>query len=193
MNVADVMSRTPQTVRTVDRLDAAARVLWESDCGFVPVVDQKGALVGVLTDRDLCMASYTQGKPLSDLPVRAVMVRDVSTCAPDDDLKDAMQVMAARQVHRLPVLDVHGALVGVLASNDLLQLAKVRPTAVPTRLLVDTLAAIAAPRGGGRDFQAAGRGGGKAANKAANKVKKKTAKVAKKAKVAKTSRRGRKA
>lgn len=153
MNVQDVMNREPQAVRMVDRLDEAARVLWDHDCGFVPVVDGSSRLVGVLTDRDLCMASYTQGRALADLPVLGVMSRELTTCRPNDTLAAAMDKMQHVQVHRLPVVDARGMLVGVLSSNDLIQAQKARPAAVSSGKVLETLAGITAPRAGARDFR----------------------------------------
>ena len=152
MNVQDVMSREPHAVRMVDRLDEAARILWEQDCGFVPVVDGANVLVGVLTDRDLCMASYTQGKPVANMPVLAVMARELTTCGPEDSLVSAMDVMAKAQVHRLPVVDARGVLLGVLSSSDLIQVAQARPAAVAIAKVLATIAAISKPRNGARDF-----------------------------------------
>jgi len=152
MNVLDVMTREPSAVRMVDRLDQVARILWEQDCGFVPVVDAANELVGVVTDRDLCMASYTQNKPVANVPVLGAMAREVAVCHPDDSLTSAMELMAKVQVHRLPVVDVRGVLVGVLSSNDLLQLAARHPEVLSATDALATLAAISQPRSGVREF-----------------------------------------
>lgn len=155
MKVSDVMSGEPRAVGMADALDAAAQILWEQDCGFVPVTDGAGILVGVLTDRDLCMASYTQGRSLSDVPVLAAMARELTTCTPGEDLKVAMKAMAAVRVHRLPVVDEQGVLVGVLSCNDLIQACQARPAAVSAKAVMETLAAIKEPRSGARSFGAA--------------------------------------
>jgi CBS domain-containing protein len=146
MNVKEVMSREIKTIRMVDRLDAAARVMWEQDCGIVPVVDGNQALVGVVTDRDLCMAGYTQGRPLGEIPVTTVMARGVATCRPDEALATAVALMQQRQIHRLPVVDARNVVVGMLATNDLVRLAHSRPAAFEATNVLKTLAAIAAPR-----------------------------------------------
>lgn len=146
MNVKEVMSREVRTIRMVDRLDAAARVLWEHDCGLVPVVDGNQAIVGVVTDRDLCMASYTQGRALGEIPVTAVMARHVRTCKPDEPLAAAMALMQQHQVHRLPVVDARGVVVGMLTVNDLVRLGQARPAALDAASVLKTLAAITAPR-----------------------------------------------
>lgn len=181
MNVLDVMSREPRAVRTVDRLDEAARILWEQDCGFVPVVDGDHTLVGVLTDRDLCMASYTQAKAVANVPVLAVMARELTTCQPEDSLAVAMDKMAAAQVHRLPVVDERGVLVGVLSSSDLIQFAAARPTAMAAAKVLATVAAITKPRSGRRDFSQTKPAARKKAPTQKGPAKKPAKKVAKKA------------
>jgi len=146
MNVNELMSREPRAVRLGERLDAAARVLWEKDCGLAPVVDAAGVLVGVLTDRDLCMASYTQGRSLGEIPVTVSMTRTVRTCRPDDSLATVMSTMQQAQVHRLPVVDARNLLVGIVSTNDLLRVAQARPAAVDAGSVMKCLAAIGAPR-----------------------------------------------
>lgn len=150
MNVKEVMSREVRSIRLVDRLDAAARLMWEGDCGIAPVVDGNHALVGVVTDRDLCMAAWTQGRPLGDIPVTAVMARQLRTCKPDDGVAGALATMQQHQLHRLPVVDARGVLVGMLAIGDLLRLAGTRPAALDGTLVVRALAAIKAPRAAAR-------------------------------------------
>jgi CBS domain-containing protein len=145
MNVKEAMSREVRAVRMGERLDAVARVLWEHDCGIVPIVDSANVLVGVLTDRDLCMASYTQGKTL-DIPVTTVMARAVRTCKADDSISQALQSLQQAQVHRLPVVDSRGLCIGILALNDLIQLSQNRPAALEPSVLVRAIATIKAPR-----------------------------------------------
>ncbi|MGB3967319.1 MAG: CBS domain-containing protein, partial [Planctomycetota bacterium] len=142
MNVKEVMGREIKTIRMVDRLDAAARIMWEHDCGIVPVVDGNQALVGVVSDRDLCMAAYTQGKPLGDIPVTAAMARSVAVSKPDEPVATAMATMQQRQVHRLPVVDARNVVVGMLSTADLLRCAGARPAALDGAAVVKTLGAI---------------------------------------------------
>ena len=146
MNVKDVMTREVRSVRMADRLDAAARLMWEQDCGIAPVVDSSNVLVGVVTDRDLCMATYTQGRVLAEIPVTAVMARMLRTCRAEDSLDTAMQTLQQAQLHRLPVVDGRGVLVGMLSCNDLVRLAATRPAALDPKKLVAVLAAIGALR-----------------------------------------------
>lgn len=146
MQVKECMSAPVRVARTVDRLDAAARVMWDGDCGFCPVVDGSGQLVGVLTDRDLCMAAYTQGRSLGEIPVAAAMARTLRACRPEDTVAVALQTMAEIQVHRLPVIDARGMVVGVVSLSDLLRAAMARPAALDANAVVRTLAAVTAPR-----------------------------------------------
>lgn len=154
MNVKDVMNEDPRAVHMVDRLDRAARLMWEQDCGFAPVVDGADVLVGVLTDRDLCMASYMQGKALDEVPVLAVMSRELTVARADDSLATAMQAMQDTQVHRLPVVDARGVLIGVLSTNDLVRAAAARPAAVDGKAVLQTLARIGASRRAGAEHVA---------------------------------------
>jgi CBS domain-containing protein len=146
MQAKELMTREPRAVRLHERLDAAARVMWEQDCGFCPVVDSTGVLVGVLTDRDLCMAAYTQGRSLSELGVTAAMARSVRTVRAEDTVQAVLAVMQQAQVHRVPVVDARGMLVGIVASNDLVRAAVNRPAAVDALGVVKALAVIGSPR-----------------------------------------------
>jgi CBS-domain-containing membrane protein len=88
----------------------------------VPVLEKgNGAarVVGMITDRDVCMAAYTQGRPLADITVGTVMSRDVRACRATDSIGAALKVLEGNQLHRLPVLDEDECLVGVLSVADL--------------------------------------------------------------------------
>jgi CBS domain-containing protein len=148
MKVRDLMSRNASTVHLSQSASDAARVMWERDCGFAPVVDDdgKGELVGVVTDRDLCMAAYTQGKPLREIPIGSAMSRGAHTCAPGDSLAAAETTMRAHKVRRLPVVE-GGRLVGVISLSDLARAAARGGRERPSDMeLGETLAAISEPR-----------------------------------------------
>jgi CBS domain-containing protein len=117
--VRDVMTRDVATCAPDASLAEAARVMWVRDCGFVPVTEgATGPLCGVVTDRDACMAAYTQGKALSDISVRTAMATDVATVREDESLARAHALMRDRRVRRLPVVDSDRRVVGVLSLND---------------------------------------------------------------------------
>ncbi len=147
--VEQLMSRVVATCRPDDRLNAAARIMWERDCGVVPVTMPDGdaeRVVGMLTDRDVCMAAYTQGRPLEELVVSSAMSRTVHACAPGDSLPAALERMAAARVRRLPVVDGAGRLVGLLSFADVAHEDARRHKVVKPRDFVRTVEAITAPR-----------------------------------------------
>jgi CBS domain-containing protein len=151
MHVENVMKRDVKTCRREDFLDAAARTMWEHDCGCVPVVDDEGHVVGMLTDRDICMAAYTRGATLASLRVDGAMATTVYCCGPKDSLATAERTMRTNQIRRLPVTATDGRLVGILSLNDLAREAanghgrKAKADVTP-REVSDTLAAICEPR-----------------------------------------------
>ena len=118
MKVADLMTRDVRACAIHESLNAAARIMWDYDCGCAPVVDGHGRLAGILTDRDLCMAAYTQGLPLEAIPVERAMSARVVSCARGDDLETAHRLMRTHQIHRIPVADSRGRLVGILCLSD---------------------------------------------------------------------------
>jgi CBS domain-containing protein len=146
MHVKDIMSHPVVTCPTSSTLDQAARLMWEFDCGAVPVVDDAGHVCGMLTDRDICMAAYTQGQPLSGIPVTTAMARQVVAVHVDDSIEHVEALMRDSQVRRLPVLDGESRPAGLVSLNDLARLsARARKSAVD-RELVQTLAAVCQPR-----------------------------------------------
>lgn len=125
MNVEQLMTKTVWTCTPADSLREAARIMWERDCGCVPVVaaDGVGRVVGMITDRDVCMAAYLEGRPLDGLRVEDAMARVLRTCRPGDSLSEAEGLMRAAHVRRLPVVDDSGHLMGVLSLADIARAA----------------------------------------------------------------------
>jgi CBS domain-containing protein len=119
MRVREFMTHEVWTVRSTDRLDTAARKLWEGDCGALPVLDDTGLVVAMVTDRDVCMAAYLQGRPLSAIPVSTAMSPRLVACGPEETIAAAEACMRDYQVRRLPVIDAGGRLVGILSLNDI--------------------------------------------------------------------------
>jgi CBS domain-containing protein len=131
-------------------LEQAAHLMWTNDCGVIPVVDEAGRVVGVLTDRDLAMGAYTQGRALRELRVADSMSRDVVTCTPQTPLEDVLRTLGERQVHRVPVVDEQGILRGILSLDDIVRRVQAMDES-PTRSRLEAgilraLAAICAPR-----------------------------------------------
>jgi len=150
MRVKELMSQPVRSCSITDTADRAAYLMWEGDCGAVPIVDEDGRIAGVVTDRDICMASLFHGTPLTEIPVSDVMSVDVCTCRPEDELSDAEQLMSVRQVHRLPVIGDGGQPIGMLSVTDVVQQVKPAPrfqkAHSATEECLRTLAAISEPR-----------------------------------------------
>jgi CBS domain-containing protein len=118
MKVQDIMTTEVETCGADSDLGAAATIMWKRDCGSVPVVDGEGKVVGMITDRDICMAVATRNKLASAIKVGEVISGRVYACAPDDRIEDALETMQSAQLRRLPVVDDDGKLHGILSIND---------------------------------------------------------------------------
>ena len=160
MNVEQIMTRSVRTCGPDDSLDTAAHLMWEGDCGCVPVVDEQGQCLAMITDRDICMAAYTQGRCLGEIPVRAAMSGECHGVSPRDPLVMAERTMQEHEVRRLPVVDEHGRLVGIVSLSDITCEAA-RESQTPNRADVTldevavTLSAVSRPRSAGNDHPVA--------------------------------------
>jgi CBS domain-containing protein len=134
MRVEQVMSDRVFVCRSSDDASVAAAIMWNHDCGAVPVVDHAGLLVGIVTDRDLCMASYTRGQPLHAIPVGSVMGMSVHAARATDSVAEVEALMARHQVRRIPVIDTAGRPIGMVSVIDLARQALRIGPAMPERL-----------------------------------------------------------
>lgn len=141
MKVREIMTAQPKTASPGTTLAAAAHLLWDADCGILPVVEGS-KLVGVVTDRDMYVALATRNKPASQITVGDVASGAVWACGPDDEVQVSLDTMKTHRIRRLPVVDA-GALVGIISMNDVV-LAAGAGKAVRNEEVVDTLKAICA-------------------------------------------------
>ncbi len=118
MKTRDVMTRDVHTCLPDTDLGLAAMQMWEGDFGVLPVVADGGEVVGMITDRDICMAAASRNQAPGAIRVEEVMTGQVYSCSVDDDIHNALKVMEQRRVRRLPVLE-DGKIVGLLSLNDL--------------------------------------------------------------------------
>lgn len=118
MKVKDIMTANPTSCLLTENLAEAARLMWEADCGIVPVVAEGGKVVGLITDRDICMAAMTKGRNESSIAVKDVISGTFFACKPDDDVHTALNTMRENRVRRLPVIAADGKLEGLLSMND---------------------------------------------------------------------------
>ena len=124
MHAVDLMTRAVATVRPEDTLATAARRMSEHHCGSVVVVDAEDFPIGILTDRDVCMAALRTEKPLSQLTSHVHMHTPVHTVRDRDTLSRVEDVMSLHQVRRVPVVDAWSRLIGILSLDDLAREAR---------------------------------------------------------------------
>ena len=123
MNVQDIMTSDVQCCGPDTNLATAAKIMWDTDCGVLPVLNVEGQVLGVITDRDICMACATKNRAPSEITVRETVSRKTYTCKMSDDVHPVMDIMKREQVRRLPVVDEKGVLQGLISMNDFILLA----------------------------------------------------------------------
>ncbi len=135
MKVRDAMAKTVSSAMKSDRvIDIArtmksdrvidiARKMKQEDAGFIPVVENGGTMVGVITDRDIVIRCIAEGHDPRNESAEHVMSREVTTIGPDDDIEQAARMMEREEIRRLPVAE-NGRLVGVLSHGNLVQATK---------------------------------------------------------------------
>ena len=138
MKIREIMTSEVTACRPETNLAEAVKLMWERDCGVLPIVKADGKLSGMITDRDICVAIATRGKTADRIAVSDVTAGTTYTCGPDDDATVALQTMKSQRVRRLPVVDAEGRLKGILSLNDVVTHAG---AASPTDI-VSTMASI---------------------------------------------------
>jgi CBS domain-containing protein len=122
MTVKDVMTRDVRACEPSATVREAAALMAREDIGPIPVVED-GRVVGIVTDRDLVIRVLADGRDPDHTTIGEIASKDLVTVSPDDDLEDAMRLLAGNQVRRLPVLD-GDRLVGIVAQADIARLGK---------------------------------------------------------------------
>jgi CBS domain-containing protein len=116
--IRDLMTRTPSTVDTGSSAVDAARLMRDEDVGLIPIVESDRG-VGTVTDRDIAVRVVAEGKSPEKTRVADIASRELVTIDPDQDVEEAMRLMAKHQVRRLPVVEEDGKLVGIVAQADI--------------------------------------------------------------------------
>lgn len=120
MRVREFMTTSVVRCRPDTNLAAAAALMWDKDCGTLPVVGDNGKVTGMITDRDICIALGTRDRRASELCVRDVTSGHARTCQPDDEIHSALKSMREGHIRRLPVVNNAGALVGILCMDEVI-------------------------------------------------------------------------
>jgi CBS domain-containing protein len=144
MKVEQLMTPSPATCGVTDNLAQVVERMWDANCGIVPVVDDAGHVVAVITDRDICVAAATRGLAPGDMRADEMQRKPVISCRPDDDVKTALRLMKEHRVRRLPVTTDAGILHGIVSLDDIALCAGTRE-AVSAADVLSTMKAIYAP------------------------------------------------
>lgn len=146
MYIRDLMTREVTTCRADTNAEDAALMMWNNDCGSVPVVDESGKAIGMITDRDICMAVALQRKSPSDIPVRDFMSNELFSCHPEHDIRHAMKTMASQKIKRLAITNGSGQVEGILSIDDIVACAErgARGIRTPDLSFDDTMATLKA-------------------------------------------------
>ena len=119
MKVQDIMTQEVRFCGPDTNLAAATEILWQNNCGTLPVLDSDGKLLGVITDRDMCIALGTRNCRASELAVCEVATKPVFTCGPNDDTHAALKTLRQHQIRRMPVIGADGKLAGILCLDEI--------------------------------------------------------------------------
>jgi len=162
MRVDALMSKVVAACSPSDSRATATRIVWDRDIGFLPVIDAESRPVGTITDRDVAMAAYMKGCPLTEIPVGELMATKVCCSPADAEVAAVEEMMQDAQIRRIPVVGGGHKLVGVISVNDLTRAsvdAKVGGGVKPAEVAA-MLAVIGMPRGEDAQDTAAHRNSG---------------------------------
>lgn len=146
MRAGDLMSRNVLTVYPDDRIGYAARLMRDNDFGALPVVDQEGRLIGILTDRDISMRLVANEADTHNTIVADFMTDGAFACHADDPIRECMRQMSRHQVRRLPIVNDWGQVVGIVTQGDLARHAGNYPGRGERRAVANVVCAISEPR-----------------------------------------------
>jgi CBS domain-containing protein len=124
MKVRELMTKTAVFCRPETNLAAAGALMWENDCGALPVVSDGRKVTGILTDRDICIALTTRDRLSSQLTAGEVAAKQAIVCKPDDEILAAITSMHNEKIRRLPVVNDEGSLEGIVSMDDIVLQAK---------------------------------------------------------------------
>jgi CBS domain-containing protein len=145
MKVREIMTKEPVSCGPETNLAAATELMWNHDCGVLPVIHD-GRLAGIVTDRDICIALGTRNRPAAELAVHEVATQGVETCYPGDNVSAVMTKMRRAKVRRMPVVSAEGELEGIVALNDLILAANRNRSGISYEDVVSTMKAVSEHR-----------------------------------------------
>lgn len=144
MKVKEIMTTDVGICLLDDDLIRVVEIMRQKDCGVVPVVDAENRIVGILTDRDVCLAVAALNKKLSAVKVQEIIGGKFVACSPDDKIETVLKKMRKSQIKRLPVVDRKGEIAGILSITDVL--LSVRKDKAVKKQIYSTLKGIVKPQ-----------------------------------------------
>ena len=145
MKVKEVMTPDAKAIWITESLADAAKEMWNNDCGALPITKDGRKVVGMITDRDICMAGAMRDRSLAHISVEEMMNKCIYAAEPEEDIEQALQTMREHKIRRLPVLNPEGELEGILSMNDIVLHAKAqngKKSPIDYREVVKTYQAI---------------------------------------------------
>src|SRR5262245_30361369 len=130
MKIKHVMTKDPTCCVPSDTAQRAAKIMRDEDTGVIPIIEneQSRKVVGLVTDRDLCMNIVAEGRDPCATHVHESMTTAVVGCSPQDSVNKATELMRENQIRRIPVIDDQHQLVGIVAMADIVSRADLRTT-----------------------------------------------------------------
>ncbi len=121
MQVQEIMTRSVECCVPDDTARTAAEFMREADSGAIPVVsgENNPKVVGIVTDRDLCMKVVAEGRDPAQVRVRECMTSQIVTCRAEEDIEEIADLMAEKQIRRVPVVDGDGSIIGIVSLADI--------------------------------------------------------------------------
>lgn len=142
MKVKEVMTPNATAIWLTESLADAAQLMWENDCGVLPIIKDGRKVIGMITDRDICMAATMRDRHPSGVSVEEVMTGLVYSVNPEDEIDQALKAMQEHKIRRLPVVNAEGELEGILSMNDVVLSAKATGDGIAYDDVVKTYQAI---------------------------------------------------
>lgn len=144
MKVNKIMTKTVGFCQSKDDLAKAVEIMWQNDCGVVPIVDNESKVVGIISDRDAAVAAFLKKSALEKILISDHINGEVVTCSEKDDVEKVLKKMKKHQINRLPVVDKKEKLAGIISITDIL-LAAGKDKSLKKNIL-KALEAIGKPR-----------------------------------------------
>lgn len=144
MKVQDVMTNDVVFCAPKENLATVAGIMMRRDCGVVPIVDADNRVVGIITERDVCIAAASRNIKPANIKAEEFCSEKIVSCRADEKIKTVLKKMRKNQIKRLPVISQDGYLIGIISITDVLLVTKKDKSL--RKKVISTLTAISKPR-----------------------------------------------